>query len=202
MALVGLVRVSTDKQNTERQHDALDPICIKVFEEKVSGKLLAEERPALMEAIDYMRDGDMLCVQEVDRFGRNLLEGLIVLNDLFERSIPVKVLDGIAAGEHTERSLILDIALALAEDRRRDIVRKTKDGLAAARKRGRVGGRRPVMTEPLVVQAVALRAKGYSLKQIQPHLRITDGANKGKNPSVGAISQALRAHDASSGVIA
>lgn len=140
MALVGLVRVSTDKQNTERQHDALDPICIKVFEEKVSGKLQAEERPALMEAIDYMRDGDMLCVQEVDRFGRNLLEGLIVLNDLFERSIPVKVLDGIAAGEHTERSLILDIALALAEDRRRDIVRKTKDGLAAARKRGRVGG--------------------------------------------------------------
>ena len=196
MALVGLVRVSTDKQNTERQHDALDPICIKVFEEKVSGKLQAEERPALMEAIDYMRDGDMLCVQEVDRFGRNLLEGLIVLNDLFERSIPVKVLDGIAAGEHKERSLILDIALALAEDRRSDIVRKTKDGLAAARKRGRVGGRRPVMTEPLVVQAVALRAKGYSLKQIQPHLRITEGANKGKNPSIGAISQALRAHDA------
>jgi DNA invertase Pin-like site-specific DNA recombinase len=195
MALVGLVRVSTDKQNTERQHDALDPICIKVFEEKVSGKLQAEDRPALMEAIDYMRDGDMLCVQEVDRFGRNLLEGLIVLNDLFERSIPVKVLDGIAAGEHRERSLILDIALALAEDRRRDIVRKTKDGLAAARKRGRVGGRRPVMTEALVIQAVALRAKGYSLKQIQPHLRIAEGANKGKNPSIGAISQALRAHD-------
>ncbi|WP_328903327.1 recombinase family protein [Streptomyces sp. NBC_00441] len=189
------MRVSTDKQNTERQHDALDPICIKVFEEKVSGKLQAEDRPALMEAIDYMRDGDMLCVQEVDRFGRNLLEGLIVLNDLFERSIPVKVLDGIAAGEHRERSLILDIALALAEDRRRDIVRKTKDGLAAARKRGRVGGRRPVMTEALVIQAVALRAKGYSLKQIQPHLRIAEGANKGKNPSIGAISQALRAHD-------
>lgn len=197
MALVGLVRVSTDKQNVERQHDALDPICIKVFEEKVSGKLQAEERPALMDAIDYVRDGDMLCVQEVDRLGRNLLEGLIVLNDLFQRGIAVKVLDGIAAGEHTERSLILDLALALAEDRRRDIVKKTKDGLAAARKRGRVGGRRPVMTEPLVIQAVALRAQGFSLKQIQPHLRITEGANKGKNPSIGAISQALQAYDAS-----
>ncbi|MBM9624832.1 recombinase family protein [Streptomyces zhihengii] len=98
MALVGLVRVSTDKQNTERQHDALDPICIKVFEEKVSGKLQAEERPALMDALEYIRDGDMLCVQEVDRLGRNLLEGLIVLNDLFERGIAVKVLEGIAAG--------------------------------------------------------------------------------------------------------
>ncbi|MFE4867750.1 recombinase family protein [Streptomyces sp. NPDC056682] len=197
MALVGLVRVSTDKQNTERQHDALDPICIKVFEEKVSGKLQAEERPALMDAIDYVRDGDMLCVQEVDRLGRNLLEGLIVLNDLFERGIAVKVLEGIAVGEHKERSLILDLALALAEDRRRDIVKKTKDGLAAARKRGRVGGRRPVMTEPLVIQAVALRAQDFTLKQIQPHLRITEGANKGKNPSIGAISQALQAYDAS-----
>jgi hypothetical protein len=55
------------------------------------------------------------------------------------------------------------------------------------------------MTEPLVVQAVALRAKGFSLKQIQPHLRITEGKNKGKNPSIGAISQALRAHDETKG---
>lgn len=196
MALVGLVRVSTDKQNTERQHDALDPICIKVFEEKVSGKLAAEERPALTDAIEYLREDDMLAVQEVDRLGRNLLEGLIVLNDLFERGISVKVLEGIAAGDHKERSLILDLALALAEDRRRDIVKKTKDGLAAARKRGRVGGRRPVMTEPLVVQAVALRAQGFSLKQIQPHLRIQEGKNKGKNPSIGAISEALQSYDA------
>lgn len=45
MALIGLVRVSTDKQNTQRQHDALDPICLKVFEEKVSGKLNTDDRP-------------------------------------------------------------------------------------------------------------------------------------------------------------
>ena len=139
MALIGLVRVSTDKQKTQRQHDALAPICLKVFEEKVSGKLSLEERPGLAAALDYLRDGDMLCVQEVDRLGRNLLEGLIVLNDLFQRGISVKVVEGIAAGEHTERSLILDLALALAEDRRRDIVKKTKNGLEAARARGRAG---------------------------------------------------------------
>lgn len=199
MALVGLVRVSTDKQNTERQHDALDPICIKVFEEKMSGKLATEERPTLAAAIEYLRADDMLCVQEVDRLGRNLLEGLLVLNDLFERDIAVKVLEGIGAGEHTERSLILDLALALAEDRRRDIVKKTKNGLDAARKRGRIGGRKPVMTDILVAQAVALRDKGFTIRQIQPHLRIAEGANKGKNPSVGAISQALRAHDEAKG---
>jgi DNA invertase Pin-like site-specific DNA recombinase len=126
VALVGLVRVSTNKQETARQHDALDPICVKVSEEKVSGKLHAADRPGLTAAIAYLRNGDMLTVQEVDRLGRNLLEGLIVLTELFQRGIAVKVLEGIAAGEHTERSLVLDLALALAEDRRRDISRKTK----------------------------------------------------------------------------
>jgi len=199
MALVGLVRVSTDKQNTQRQHDALDSICLKVFEEKISGKLAVEDRPTLKAALEYIREDDMLCVQEVDRLGRNLLEGLIVLNDLFERGVAVKVLEGIAAGDHTERSFILDLALALAEDRRRDIVKKTKNGLEAARKQGRVGGRKPVMTDVLVAQAVGLRDRGFTIRQIQPHLRIADGKDKGKNPSVGAISQALRAHDATKG---
>ncbi|MFI9561050.1 recombinase family protein [Nonomuraea endophytica] len=134
MALIGLVRV--DKQNTQRQHAALDPICLKVVEEKISGKLATEDRPTLLTALSYIRDGDLLTVQEVDQLGRNLLEGLIVL---FQRGVGVKVLEGIAAGEHTERSLILDLALALTEDRRRDIVRKTNNGLEAARKRGRVG---------------------------------------------------------------
>lgn len=196
MALVGLVRVSTDKQNVDRQHDALDPICVKVFEEKVSGKLAVDDRPGLSAALEYIRDGDMLCVQEVDRLGRDTLTGLMTLAELFERNVSVKVLDGVGAGEHKEMNLLLELALVLASERRRDIVKKTKNGLEAARARGRVGGRRPVMTEPLVVQAVALRAKGYSLKQIQPHLRISEGKNKGKNPSIGAISQALREHAA------
>lgn len=202
MALIGLVRVSTDKQNVDRQHDALDPICVRVFEEKVSGKLAVEERPGLSAALEYLRDGDMLCVQEVDRLGRDTLTGLMTLAELFERDIAVKVLDGVGAGEHKEMNLLLELALVLASERRRDIVKKTKNGLDAARARGRVGGRRPVMTEALVVQAIALRERGYSLKQIQPHLRITEGKNKGKNPSIGAISQALRHHDETAGVAA
>ncbi|WP_199780842.1 MULTISPECIES: recombinase family protein [unclassified Streptomyces] len=64
----------------------------------------------------------------------------MVLNDLLQRGIAVKVLDGIAAGKQTERSLIPDLALALAEDRRRNIVKKTKNGLDSTRARGRVGG--------------------------------------------------------------
>ena len=70
--------------------------------------LLVADRPDLLVALSYVREGDMLAVQEVDRLGRNLLEGLIVLNDLFQQGVGVKVLEGIAAGEHTERSFLLD----------------------------------------------------------------------------------------------
>ncbi|MBP2194532.1 DNA invertase Pin-like site-specific DNA recombinase [Nocardia goodfellowii] len=158
--------MSTSKQETQRQHDDLDGICVKVFEEKVSGKLRVADRPGLQAALEYMRSGDMLTVQEADRLGRNLLEGLIVLNDLFQQGISVKVLKGIAAGEHTERSLILDLALALAEDRRRDIARKTRDGLESARRQGRTGGRPRVVDADKRRAILARRAEGQSLREI------------------------------------
>jgi DNA invertase Pin-like site-specific DNA recombinase len=173
MALVGLVRVSTKTQETARQHDVLDPICVKVFEEKMSGKLRTEDRSGLTAALGYLREGDMLTVQEVDRLGRNLLEGLIVLNDLFQRGVAVKVLEGIAAGEHLERSLILDLALALAEDRRRDIVRKTKDGLDSARTRGRFGGRPTVVDDDKHRAIIARRAEGESFRVIARGVKVS-----------------------------
>jgi DNA invertase Pin-like site-specific DNA recombinase len=166
MALVGLVRVSTSKQEAQRQHDDLDPICVKVFEEKVSGKLKVADRPGLQAALEYMRPGDMLTVQEADRLGRNLLEGLIVLTDLFGQGVAVKILEGIAAGEHVERSLILDLALALAEDRRRDIVRRTRNGLESAARQGRIGGRPRVVDEDKRRAILARRAGGQSLREI------------------------------------
>lgn len=166
MALIGLVRVSTKGQDTQRQHNALDPICLKVFEEKVSGKLKAADRPGLLAALEHVRPGDYLTVQEIDRLGRNMLEGLLVLADLFERGVAVKVLDGIAAGEHREESLILHLAMALAEDRRKDIVRKTRDGLDAARRQGRVGGRPSVVDDQKRRVIIASRSTGESLRSI------------------------------------
>ncbi|AZK93836.1 recombinase family protein [Streptomyces sp. SID5473] len=187
-ALIGLVRVSTDKQKTRRQHDALGPICLKVFEERISGKLAVDDRPGLTAALDYLRDGDILTVQEVDRLGRNLLKGLIVLNDLFQRGIAVKVLDGIAAGEHTEGSLILDLALALAEDRRRDIVKRTKNGLESARARGRVGGRHPVVDDDKRRVILARRAEGQSIREIVAAVKVSVGVvHKALNPAAAPV---------------
>jgi DNA invertase Pin-like site-specific DNA recombinase len=74
-------------------------------------------------------------------------------------------MEGIAAGEHVERSLILDLALALAEDRRRDIAR-TKNGLKSARSHGRVGGRPTVVDDDKRRAILARRAEGQSLRTI------------------------------------
>jgi len=174
MALIGLVRVSTDAQETQRQHDALAPICWRVFEERVSGKLAIDERPGLAAAVNELRPGDMLTVIEVDRLSRNLLEGLITLNELFQRGVAVKILGGIAAGEHAERSFLLDLALALAEDRRRDISRKTKDGLAAAARRGRKGGRPSKMTPDRLEQARRMRTERISYRRIGQALGVSE----------------------------
>lgn len=89
-----------------------------------------------------------------------------MLTELFQRGITVKVLQGIAAGENAERSLMLDLALALAEDRRRDIARKTKNGLDAPRVGGRVGGRPTVVDADKCRAILARRAEGESLRMI------------------------------------
>lgn len=85
------------------------------------------------------------------------------------------MLEGIAAGGHTERSLILDLALALSEDRRRDIVRKPKDGLEATRRRGRVGGRRPVVDDDKRAAILARRERGRSIRAIAAAVMVSGG---------------------------
>jgi DNA invertase Pin-like site-specific DNA recombinase len=112
---------------------------------------------------------------------RVLLPGVITLAlhaDIQGQPAPVftvKVLDGIAAGEHTERSLILALALALAEDRRRDIVRKTKNGLDATRRRGRIGGRRPVVDDDKRAAILARRQRGESIRTIAAGVKVSVG---------------------------
>ncbi|WP_329081351.1 MULTISPECIES: hypothetical protein [unclassified Streptosporangium] len=80
-----------------------------------------------------------------------------------------------AVGEHTERSFILDLALALAEDRRRDIVRKTKNGLETARKQGKVGGRRPVVDDDRRAAILDRRRRGESIRTIAAGVKLSVG---------------------------
>jgi DNA invertase Pin-like site-specific DNA recombinase len=145
MALLGYARVSTVDQELALQTDALTEAgCDRIWTDQASGKTLAG-RPGLDALLDHARAGDVLVVWRLDRLGRALdVAGL--LDDLEKRGIAFRSLTeswdtGSASGR-----LLIGIMLCVARAEREVLVERTKAGLAAARSRGRTGGRPSVMT--------------------------------------------------------
>jgi DNA invertase Pin-like site-specific DNA recombinase len=145
--LIGYARVSTDDQDFALQEDALKKAgCKKVFYDKMSGA--GSERKGLREALDYLRDGeDTLVVWRLDRLGRSLKNLIELMNLLEERGIGFKSLQESIDTTTSGGKLIFHIFGALAEFERNLIRERTMAGLAAARARGKKGGRRKVLDE-------------------------------------------------------
>jgi DNA invertase Pin-like site-specific DNA recombinase len=118
---------------------------IRVFTDVRSGKSM--DRPGLDELLAYARAGDTLAIVRLDRLGRSLGELLVVVKTLKERGIALlsleeKIDTSSAAGE-----LIFHVFGAIAHFERRLIAERTKDGIAAARAKGKIPGRRPLDPE-------------------------------------------------------
>lgn len=164
--LLGYARVSTTEQNASLQHDALKAAgCIKIFTDKASGSL--DRRPQLDRLLDQLRRGDTVVVWRLDRLGRSLKHLIQIVEDLAEAGVGFKSLtegmDTTTAGG----KLIFSIFGALAEFERSLIRERTMAGLAAARSRGRVGGRPPVMTPDKIKVARQLyKAKELTVEEI------------------------------------
>lgn len=143
MARVGYSRVSTDDQHPEAQSDRLTADgCEKVFTDKgVSGRKAS--RPAWDECLKYLRPGDTLVVVRLDRMGRSVRNLIDVARDLEARGINLRVIDqGIDTSTPAGR-FFFHVMAALSEMEADMIRERTIDGLAAARARGRKGGRKP-----------------------------------------------------------
>lgn len=166
MSLVGYARVSTNEQDLSLQLDALTAAgCIKIFEEEASGAL--DERPRLALMLDYLRPGDVLTVWRLDRLGRSVRHLTTVVNELAEKEIGFRSLtEGIDTTTPAGK-FIFHVFAALAEFEREIIRERTFAGLAAARARGRKGGRRPKMTPAKLATARALYdGRAHTLGQI------------------------------------
>lgn len=145
MALVGYARVSTQDQDPAMQVDALQAAdAERVFTEHASGA--KTERPQLSACLDYLRPGDSLAVWRLDRLGRSLPHLLEVVDGLRERGIHFRSLTEGFDTSTPGGKMIFHVLGALAEMERALIQERTRAGLAAARARGRVGGRKTVMT--------------------------------------------------------
>lgn len=155
MAMIGYARVSTRDQHPEAQHDALRAAgCERVFTEHASGTLA--RRPALDDALAFLRPGDTLVITKLDRLGRSVANLKALSDDLQSRGVDLKAFaQGIDTTTPGGR-LFFHMLAAIAEFEHDLILERTHDGLAAARARGRKGGRRPTMTRTRVAQARAM----------------------------------------------
>lgn len=164
--IIGYARVSTDDQNLDAQLDALaDAGAERIFSDKITGS--ARNRPDLDRLIGHLRKGDVVIVTKYDRLARSLQDLLQIVETIADkgagfRSIAEDIDTTTSAGR-----LIFHVFASIAQFERERISERTKEGLEAARKRGRVGGRPPALTEPQKVEVRRMRDdEGRKLPEI------------------------------------
>jgi DNA invertase Pin-like site-specific DNA recombinase len=171
MARIGYARVSTRGQNEASQVDELKAAgCERVFTDKASGKLAS--RPEWDACLAYLRQGDVLVITRLSRAARNIRHLLEVADSLRERGIDLIVIKQALDTTTPAGRLMFHIMASIDEFQRELIVEGTLEGLAAARARGRKGGRKPVLTPEQVSLAVQLYdAKTHSVQAIADLLK-------------------------------
>lgn len=171
--LIGYARVSTNDQHPESQLDHLKSAgCGKVFvDHGVSGKLA--KRPQWDKCLEQLRDGDVLVITKLDRAGRSVKHLIELSERLDERGIGIKVLlQGIDTTTSAGR-LFFHILAAIAEFEGDLISERTIDGLAAARARGRKGGRKPVLSERQIAQVRKMADAGDPITDIAATFKVS-----------------------------
>ncbi len=171
--LIGYARVSTLDQTPQLQTDALKQAgCERIFTEKASGA--QRDRPQLIAALDYLREGDSLVVWKLDRLARSMRQLIETVEELERRKIGLlsltEQIDTATAGGR----LVFHIFGALAEFERAIIRERTTAGLKAARDRGRVGGRPRTLKDKDITAAKALLADAsISVEEVAARLNVS-----------------------------
>ncbi len=170
--LIGYARVSTRDQSLDGQLDALHRAgCERVFSEVASGA--RDDRPVLQETLAYARPGDVLVSLKLDRVARSLQHLTWLVADLNQRRVGLKSLTEEIDTSTPGGKLVFHIFGAIAEFERDLIRERTRVGLDAARKRGRVGGRPVKMTPAKLEAARKLLQSGTSVREIADSLGVS-----------------------------
>lgn len=143
--IIGYARVSTDDQSLDSQTDALSAAgAEKVFADKISGSRRA--RPELDRMLEQLRDGDVVTVTKYDRLARSLKDLLEIVETIRERGAGFRSLAEEIDTTTPAGRLVFHVFASIAQFERERISERTKEGLASARKRGRIGGRPPALS--------------------------------------------------------
>jgi DNA invertase Pin-like site-specific DNA recombinase len=169
---MGYGRVSTADQNIDSQKDALhragsDLVFIDTFTGTKSN------RPELNRLRAQLRSGDTLVITRLDRLGRSAKDLLNLVSELQAQGVHLEVLEQNINTSTPEGKLFFTLVASFAEFEREIMRARTMDGLAAARARGRLGGRKPVMSEVKIVTAKQLYSEGKFVKDIAEVLGVS-----------------------------
>jgi DNA invertase Pin-like site-specific DNA recombinase len=169
---IGYARVSTDEQSLDLQLDALKKAgCKRIFTDKASAT--KADRPGLTDALSHLRGGDVLVIWKLDRLGRTV-KGLVdFVADLQGRGVQFRSLtDGIDTTTPAGR-FFFHVMASLAQMERELLAERTRAGLAAARRRGRTGGRKRRMIPGKIESARKLLKGGMSPRDVAQNLGVS-----------------------------
>ncbi|MBM9506718.1 recombinase family protein [Actinacidiphila acididurans] len=203
---IGYARCSTFGQELDSQLDALTAHGVprdKVFAEKISTRVRV--RPQFEEALRTAREIKahaphcrvIITVYEMKRLGRDAAELTALADHLTAHGLVLEMLAGPLPGIYDPTGpgrLLFAFFAAMAETERENIRESTLEGLDIAARKGKHGGRPPVIADDMLHTVLRRRAGGESVEQIQPDLIIPTGKRKGQNPSVASVYRALAEH--------
>jgi DNA invertase Pin-like site-specific DNA recombinase len=177
--LIGYMRVSKadGSQVLDLQADALEAAgAEEIYEDKASGA--KDDRPGLLSCLKALRTGDVLVVWKLDRLGRDLRHLIETVEDLSARGIGLKVLQGAPIDTTTSQGKLMFTMFAALAEFERDVIReRTVAGLAAARARGRKGGRKPAFTPSKLRRAqAAMQHRDTSVVELCEELGVSKAA--------------------------
>jgi len=154
--IIGYARVSTEDQNLDGQLDALRAAgAEKVFADKITGT--ARSRPELDRLLEQLRQGDVITVTKYDRLARSLRDLLDIVDTIQAHGAGFRSLAEDIDTTTPAGRLVFHVFASIAQFERERISERTKEGLEAARKRGRVGGRPPALSAAQRIEVRRMR---------------------------------------------
>lgn len=169
---LGYSRVSTADQNPDSQRDALLKAGVdEIFLDTFTGT--KSSRPQLDRMKEQLRQGDTIVITRLDRLGRSTKDLLNLVSDLQEQGVNLEVIEQNINTSTPEGKLFFTLVASFAEFEREIMRARTIDGLASARARGRVGGRKPAMSNAKIATAKQMYAEGKFVKEIAEVLGVS-----------------------------
>ena len=144
--IFGYARTSTsDKQTTDLQIDALRAAgCQEIIEDQISG--VKDDRPGLNRLLNSLCAGDTVTVWKLDRLGRSVPHLLSLIEEFKKKQVSFRSLTETIDTSTPSGSFLVTVLCAMSAMEREILIQRTNAGLAAARERGRIGGRKPSVT--------------------------------------------------------